>query len=96
MSPETLAALADADLDADLVEALARAAVEEDLAGGVDVTSVATVPEGLTGTAVFASRADGVVAGVGVAMAVLDVVGEVEHLSRVPDGTRCAAPCARC
>ena len=45
LTPETLAALAEADLDADWVEALARATVEEDLAGGVDVTSVATVPE---------------------------------------------------
>ncbi|HWG92617.1 MAG TPA: nicotinate-nucleotide diphosphorylase (carboxylating), partial [Mycobacteriales bacterium] len=88
MSPETLAALADADLDADAVAALARAAVEEDLAGGEDVTSAATVPADLVGTAAFASRAEGVVAGVGVAMAVLDAVGQVEHLSRVPDGTR--------
>ena len=45
LSPETLAALADADLDADYVTALATAAIEEDLAGGVDVTSTATVPD---------------------------------------------------
>jgi nicotinate-nucleotide pyrophosphorylase (carboxylating) len=87
MSPETLAALADADLDADAVGSLARAAVEEDLAGGEDVTSTATVPEDLVGTAAFTSRAAGVVAGVPVAMAVLDAVGRVEHLSRLPDGT---------
>jgi nicotinate-nucleotide pyrophosphorylase (carboxylating) len=87
LSPETLAALAEADLDADAVEALARAAVEEDLAGGVDVTSVSTVPADLRGTAAFVSRADGVVAGVPVAMAVLDVVGDAEHLSRAADGT---------
>ena len=86
LSPETLAALADADLDADAVAALARAAVEEDLAGGVDVTSAATVPVDLAGTAAFVSRADGVVAGVPVAMAVLDVVGQVEHLDRSADG----------
>jgi nicotinate-nucleotide pyrophosphorylase (carboxylating) len=86
LSPETLAALADADLSADVVEALARATVAEDLAGGVDVTSQATVPADLTGTAAFVSRADGVVAGVPVAMAVLDVVGAVEHLARSSDG----------
>jgi nicotinate-nucleotide pyrophosphorylase (carboxylating) len=74
----TAQALADADLDPSYVEAVARATVEEDLAGGVDVTSVATVPAGLVGTAAFASRAAGVVAGVPVAMAVLDVVGDVE------------------
>jgi nicotinate-nucleotide pyrophosphorylase (carboxylating) len=86
LSPETLAALADADLDADAVLALARAAVEEDLAGGVDVTSVATVPEDLTGTAEFVPRATGTLAGVPVAMAVLDIVADVEHLSRLTDG----------
>jgi nicotinate-nucleotide pyrophosphorylase (carboxylating) len=88
MSPETLAALADASLDADAVVALARAAVEEDLAGGVDVTSAATVPPGLVGTAAFVCRQSGVVAGVPVAMAVLDAVGDVEHLSRSADGVR--------
>jgi nicotinate-nucleotide pyrophosphorylase (carboxylating) len=86
LSPETLAALAEADLDASYVEALAAAAVEEDLAGGVDVTSVATVPADLQGTAAFVSRASGVVAGIPVAMAVLDAVGEVEFLSRSADG----------
>jgi nicotinate-nucleotide pyrophosphorylase (carboxylating) len=90
LSPETLAALAEADLDAAYVEALAVAAVEEDLAGGVDVTSVATVPETLLGTAAFTSRAAGVVAGIPVAMAVLDAVGDVEFLSRSPDGVAVA------
>jgi len=86
LSPETLAALADADLDATYVEALAVSAVAEDLAGGVDVTSVATVPESLYGTAAFVPRAAGIVAGIPVAMAVLDAVGEVEFLSRSADG----------
>ena len=86
LSPETLAALAEADLDADYVEALAVSAVEEDLAGGVDVTSVATVPADLQGTAAFVSRAAGVVAGIPVAMAVLDAVGAVEFTARSADG----------
>jgi nicotinate-nucleotide pyrophosphorylase (carboxylating) len=91
LSPETLAALAEADLDADYVRALATAAIEEDLAGGVDVTSVATVPEDLWGTAAFTARGPGVVAGIPVAMTVLDVVGAVEHLSRSTDGAAVAA-----
>jgi nicotinate-nucleotide pyrophosphorylase (carboxylating) len=90
LSPESLAALAEADLDASYVEALAMAAIEEDLAGGVDVTSTATVPADLQGTAAFVSRADGVVAGIPVAMAVLDAVGEVEFLARGTDGTTVA------
>ena len=84
LSPATLSALAAAGLDAPAVEELAARAVAEDLAGGVDVTSVATVPEALHGTAAFVPRAPGVVAGIGVAMAVLDVVGDVA-LAPTPD-----------
>ncbi len=50
--------------------ALVGQALAEDLADGIDVTSVATVPEGAMGTATLVSRADGVVAG-------LDLVAEV-------------------
>ena len=64
-------------LDADAVEDLARRTVAEDLAGGVDVTSTATVPETLMGTAAFVPRAPGVVAGLGVAMACIEVIGPV-------------------
>ena len=91
LSTETCAALAEAGLDPAYVEALARAAIAEDLDGGVDVTSVATVPAALVGTAAFVPRADGVVAGIGVAMAVLDVVGAVEVLSRIADGSSVVA-----
>ncbi len=91
MSPETLQALADAGLDAGQVVALARASVEEDLAGGTDVTSEATVPPDLAGMASFAARRPGVLAGVPVAMAVLDVVGEVEFARVGTDGRRVVA-----
>ena len=79
LSGPTLEALALAGLDSDPVEVLARRTVEEDLAGGVDVTSVATVPEHLVGTAAFVPRVDGVVAGIAVAMACIDVVGAVTY-----------------
>ena len=88
MTPATLAALAESGLDADHVLSVARLALEEDLAGGVDVTSVATVPADLLGTAAFVPRQAGVVAGIGVAMAVLDAVGVVEVLSHGRDGDR--------
>jgi len=91
VSPETLQALADAGLDAGQVVALARASVEEDLAGGTDVTSEATVPPDLAGMASFAARRPGVLAGVPVAMAVLDVVGEVEFARVGTDGRRVVA-----
>jgi len=78
LSAATLAALDVVGLDAGLVLELATRTVEEDLAGGVDVTSVATVPSGLTGTAAFVPRSHGVVAGSAVAMACVEVVGAVE------------------
>ena len=88
LSPATLAALDDSGLDAAYVEDLARRTVAEDLAGGVDVTSTATVPEQLQGDAAFVPRAPGVLAGLPVAMAVLDVVGDVRLTALAADGDR--------
>ena len=74
LSAATSAALARAGLDPAAVLDLVGRAVAEDLDGGEDVTSVATVPADLRGVAAFVPRADGTLAGVGVALAVLDVV----------------------
>lgn len=80
MSPETEQALAQAGLAAGYVQDLVARAVAEDLDGGVDVTSVATVPADLRGVAAFVPRQAGTIAGTAVAMAVLDhVVDGVEH-----------------
>lgn len=72
LRPQTLQALTAVDPAA--VEDLVRRAVAEDLAGGVDVTSAATIPAALQGIAAFIPRQSGVVAGLGAALAVLDVV----------------------
>jgi len=61
-------------LDPDSVAALVRMAVAEDLMGGEDVTSVATVPQAQRSVATFGSRGDGVIAGLAVAAAVVDAV----------------------
>ncbi len=61
-------------LDPDSVAALVRMAVAEDLIGGEDVTSVATVPGSQRSVATFGSRGDGVVAGLVIAAAVVDAV----------------------
>ncbi|MBU4336195.1 MAG: carboxylating nicotinate-nucleotide diphosphorylase [Actinobacteria bacterium] len=53
-----------------LAEHLADLALTEDLAGGPDVTTAATVPAALRGVARVVARADGVVAGLPVAQAV--------------------------
>lgn len=77
LSRDALDALAMAGLDPVAVEDLARRTVVEDLAGGVDVTSTATIPPDLVGTAAFVPRQSGVVAGIAVAMACIEVVGPV-------------------
>jgi nicotinate-nucleotide pyrophosphorylase (carboxylating) len=82
--------LSRAGLDPHAVVDLVRAALEEDLAGGGDdITSVATIPSEARGTADFAAREPGVVAGLGVAALVFAVVcgDEVEVSDRVADGT---------
>jgi nicotinate-nucleotide pyrophosphorylase (carboxylating) len=68
---DVLDGLVAAGLDPQAVVALAEAALAEDLAGGVDVTSVATVPAGTPARARVVVRADGVVAGLDVARVVL-------------------------
>ncbi len=87
LSAATETALAAAGLDPAYVLDVVTRAVAEDLGGGVDVTSVATVPAGLRGVAAFVPRQAGTVAGTGVAMAVLDVVvPDVQHLLPAIDG----------
>jgi nicotinate-nucleotide pyrophosphorylase (carboxylating) len=90
LPPSLAVRLADAGLDPNAVEALVNAALEEDLDGGVDVTSVAAIPFDQESTADFAVRAPGVVAGVPVAAAVLSVAADdaVEIDELVVDGIR--------
>lgn len=82
LSAATLTALERAGLDPAGVQLLALRTVEEDLAGGVDVTSVATVPAAQQGTAAFVPRVGGVVAGIAVAMACVDVVSGLGGASK--------------
>lgn len=73
--------------------ALIDRALEEDLLGGVDVTSVVTIDEKSIGQANFIAKAEGVIAGVDVAEAVMGRAGvrtfrrEVEEGSSVSAGT---------
>jgi len=74
LSTSTRDRLSAAGLDPDAVAALVRMAVGEDLMGGDDVTSLATVPASQRSVATFGARAEGVVAGLAVAAAVIDAV----------------------
>ncbi len=83
--------LIDAGLDPDAVAAIVRMAVQEDLIGGVDVTSTATIPVDQRSVATFGARERGVVAGLPIAAAVIDAVcgveaSEFEYI--VDDGAR--------
>lgn len=85
--------LAAAGLDPIEVEDIATVAIQEDLAGGVDVTTVATISEEAVATGDFTAREAGVVAGLRVAEAVLSVVctDEFEVERHVEDGDRVEA-----
>jgi nicotinate-nucleotide pyrophosphorylase (carboxylating) len=76
LSAAVSAALVAAGVDPDVVVDLARRALAEDLMGGVDVTSVATVPFDQEGVADVVARADGVVAGLPVAAAIFELAAD--------------------
>jgi nicotinate-nucleotide pyrophosphorylase (carboxylating) len=85
-----VARLRDAGLDPDAVAELVRRTVAEDLDGGVDVTSAATVPAEQRSTLDLVARAPGVVAGLPVAEAVFEIVseGDAAVVLPGPDGRR--------
>lgn len=74
MTPETTAALKAAGLEPDATERVVRAALEEDFAYGPDVTSASTVGDVAAITGEVVARQPGVLAGVPVALAVLDLL----------------------
>ncbi|MEV7231557.1 MULTISPECIES: carboxylating nicotinate-nucleotide diphosphorylase [Polymorphospora] len=93
MKPSTVEALRADGLDPVLVERIVRTALEEDLGPeGLDVTSVATIPDDQFDTADVVARAGGVVAGLAVATAVFDLAtsSTVQVSPQVSDGTRVA------
>jgi nicotinate-nucleotide pyrophosphorylase (carboxylating) len=96
MSASTRAQLIDAGLDPDALSALIRLALSEDLMGGIDITSTATIPADQRSVATFGTREAGVVAGLPIVAAVIETVcgddaSDVEYLvrdaSRIDAGT---------
>jgi nicotinate-nucleotide pyrophosphorylase (carboxylating) len=83
----------DDDLDEAQVDLLVRAALEEDLAGGIDVTSSATIPPDDRSVGDFVARADGVVAGLAVAESALRLTsrGKAQSHRHVEEGSRVRA-----
>jgi nicotinate-nucleotide pyrophosphorylase (carboxylating) len=85
MSGDISHRLQQAQIAPSYVEELIHRTIAEDLAGGIDVTSVATVPLSQRSVASFGSRAHGTVAGIDVACAVVqmvcgDQIGTIDRL----------------
>jgi nicotinate-nucleotide pyrophosphorylase (carboxylating) len=81
-----------AGLDAGAVRAVVAAALAEDLAGGIDVTTAATVPPAEHGRADLVARAPGIVAGLPVAAtAFLLTSPDVDLTLIASDGARVGA-----
>jgi len=70
---------------------LIKSALAEDLAGGEDITSTATISESAISTGDFVARKDGVIAGIKVAEAVLREVGLNEIVLLKADGDKVKA-----
>jgi nicotinate-nucleotide pyrophosphorylase (carboxylating) len=84
--------LSDSELSA--ARDIIRRGLEEDLRYGPDITTSATVPAGAVATASMVPREPGVIAGIDVALLVLDEVlgaGGYQVLDRVEDGARLPA-----
>lgn len=75
LSTTTTVALREAGLDPADVERVVRVAAHEDLSYGPDVTTIATVPAHAAVTGVVVARSAGILAGLSVAHAALDIIG---------------------
>ncbi|GAA3051858.1 carboxylating nicotinate-nucleotide diphosphorylase [Streptomyces olivoverticillatus] len=93
LDPQLVQLLEEAGLNPLQIEDLAHLAIEEDLDGGKDVTTFATVPADAVATGDFTAREDGTVAGLRVAEAILSVActDEFEVERHVEDGDRVVA-----
>lgn len=78
-------------LDKNQIRALVEAAIKEDLAGGEDITSSATIASESTATANFLVKKDGVIAGLDIADEVFSYLGGTSFTQKSSDGTYVAA-----
>ena len=86
LSEELVSKLQSYQLDPQYVEDMVTRTIAEDLAGGVDVTSQATIPADQISVAEFRSRRSGTISGLCIAAAVLDVRGIDNYKILVAEG----------
>jgi nicotinate-nucleotide pyrophosphorylase (carboxylating) len=75
-----------AGLSPEYIEKLAQSTIDEDLAGGQDVTSIATIPSNQQSIAEFRNRKRGVIAGLPIVAAVLEICGIKDYKIDRVDG----------
>ena len=78
--------IATSKLDPTALENIIRIAIVEDSHGASDVTSVATIPEEQSAVAEFWNRKPGVIAGIPVVCAVLEICGITDYEIKKSDG----------
>ncbi len=91
LSENLKAKLAELQLNPDYVQWVANATIKEDLDGGQDVTSVATIPADQLSIADYRARKSGIVAGLHVAAAVLEECGITDYEIKVAEGAHVEA-----
>ncbi len=91
LSEELVSKLQSYQLDPQYVEDMVTRTIAEDLAGGVDVTSQATIPADQISVAEFRSRRSGTISGLCIAAAVLEVRGIDNYKILVAEGAHVEA-----
>jgi nicotinate-nucleotide pyrophosphorylase (carboxylating) len=91
LSSATRERIVSAGLSPEKISHLIELAILEDLDGGEDVTSVATIPASHRSSAEYGARAGGVIAGIDIAICVLEMLGLTEIEVLVKDGDRVPA-----
>jgi len=86
LSEKLIAVIKLAGLSPENIEKLAQSTVNEDLAGGQDVTSVAIIPSKQRSIAEFRNRKRGVIAGLPIVAAVLELCGISDYEINCADG----------
>jgi len=91
LSQKLISDLHELNLDSEYVQWIVDAAIKEDLAGGVDVTSVATIPNEQSSIAEYRARKTGIVAGLHIAAVALELCGITDYTIAVAEGARVEA-----
>jgi len=73
-------------IEKDQITTLIKMALDEDLAGGIDITSTATIPEKSESLANFRVKQDGVISGIEIAIEVFNLCGVEEISFNLSDG----------